>query len=321
MPPRSRYALKAGGIIYGGERGARTARQEYMQMASKAGRTSAISQARFRARPYEAPFVMGGGGAAAGIAGARVDNNKGKLGATNFIRQMKALVEAKHRDATDVTRATGAQAATTISCLTSSTDFATAASGTGLLDMDGDSAQINSVHITQSLYNVGIENVNPINDGASECFVRTILVWFFKPLLVASAAGTLPPITEVLVADLLPSLVVPDTQNAGRFTVLYDKTDRLGTNTLSVAASGSNPRINGVNTIHRDFIVKINKQIKFKANSQSGVAAAQQGGHYDSDVPGGQTDRGLLVMYTQVEGTGFAGALNVSNITRLNYTG
>jgi len=157
--------------------------------------------------------------------------------ANAFLRQVKALVAGKKKDAADVVRSTVNQTATTISCLTSSTDFATAASGTGLLDMDGDSALINTVRILQRIQLTCIEDLTPV--GLSDAQYRTIIVWFYKPLLVASAAGTLPPITEVLVSDNLISLVVQDTANAGRFKILYDQTDKLGTNTVAVAASGA----------------------------------------------------------------------------------
>lgn len=231
-----------------------------------------------------------------------------------FARQLRALVSGKKKDATDVTRNTAGQAATTISCLTSSTAFATAASGTGLLDMDGDSALINSVHISQRLQNTTAEDLDPT--GSTDLMVRTMIVWFKKPLLVASAAGTLPPVTEVLVADDLFSLVVPSTQNAGRFIVIYDKVDNLGQNSVAAAATGAYPRIGGTrNLVRRDFFVPVGKNCHFKSPGVSGTPS----GHYDSDVSPGQVDTGLLVLYTLVySGNGTCG---VQNITRVNYTG
>lgn len=232
-----------------------------------------------------------------------------------FLKQVKALVAGKRKDATDVNRDTADQSSTTISCLTSSTDFATAASGTGLLDMDGDQALINGLTLNQSLALTCLEDLTPV--GLGSAFVRTLIVYFKKPLLVASAAGTLPPITEVLVADSVASLFVPDTQNAGRFVVIYDKTDNLGTNTVSAAASGANPRVNGTNALIRRIYVKIDKNCHFKVAGVSGTPS----GHYDSDVQPGQVDAGLLIMYTQVTNGATAGTITVLNRTRLNYTG
>jgi len=268
---------------------------------------SANSRALFKARYMaNAPmdYVMGnprGGAAARG---------------NTLMRKVRALVHGKSKDAADVTRQTAAIAATTIACLTSTTDFATAASGTGLLDMDGDSALINHVRIQQRLDNLGVVNLDPTGDGA-DVLIRTLIVWFKKPLLVASAAGTLPPITEVLVTDDTSSLPVPDTQNAGRFSILYDKTDNVGVNSVAVAATGAYPRINGKNTVTRDFTVKINKSCHFRTAGVSGAPS----GHYDSDVTQGQIDNGLLIMYTLHRNSTTNGAVTVTNFTRLNYTG
>jgi len=229
-------------------------------------------------------------------------------------RQIKALVHGKTKDAADVARNTADHLATTSSCLTSSTDFSTAASGTGLLDMDGDEALINHITVSQTFDLQNEVLLDPTSTGVE--VVRTLIVWFYKPLLVASAAGTLPPITEVLVTDNHASLYVPDTQNSGRFQVLYDKTDILGNNTVTVAATGSNPRLNGKIAVRRIFKVPVNKRCHFRSAGVSGTPS----GHYDSDVSNGQIDRGLLVMYT-ISADQSNGRLLVANSTRLNYTG
>lgn len=246
-----------------------------------------------------------------------IDNARGKAGSRApgaFVRQLKALVAGKRKDATDVTRATAAHLnQTTSSCLTSSDAFATAASGTGLLDMDGDEALINTVTISHVVINPGALQLDPTSE--SEQLLRTLIVWYYKPLLVASAAGTLPPVTEVLVTAEIDSLVVPDTQNSGRFTVLYDKIENYGTNTFTVAATGANPRVNGVNERQKIYTVKVNKSCHFRVAGVSGAPS----GHYDSDVAAGQIDRGLLVMYNITVGN--TELLYVQHKTRLNYTG
>lgn len=233
-----------------------------------------------------------------------------------FVRQLKALVAGKKKDATDVARDTAAQSATTVSCLSSTTNFATAASGTGLFDMDGDEALINFVRIKQRISVACLEDTTPVALPGG-MMMRTLVVYFKKPLLVASAAGTLPPITEVLVTDSAHALTVPDTQNSGRFNILYDKCDILGTNTVGAAAAGANPRINGVTLIEREFIVKVDKKSHFKVAGVSGTAS----GHYDSDVGPGQVDAGLLIMYCIPFQGDTNGTINHDITTRLNYTG
>lgn len=230
--------------------------------------------------------------------------------------QVRALIAAKKRDAADVTRSTASLTATTISCLTSSTDFATAASGTGLLDMDGDECQINSVRMKGRLDIPAVLDLDPAGDF--DAVVRKLVVWFNKPLLVASAAGTLPPITEVLVADTIESLPVTDAANGGRFVILSDRKWNLGNNTYQAVTAVGHARVSGKNNQFYDYTVNVNKRIKFVAPSVPG-AAAGSGGHYDSDVNNGRVDRGLLVCYTQVSNN--AQTVVDTMVTRLNYTG
>lgn len=233
-----------------------------------------------------------------------------------FVRQLRALVAGKKKDAADVARDTAAQAATTVSCLTSTTNFATAASGTGLIDMDGDEALLNKVTFRQRISVEALLDATPVALPGG-MMIRTLVVYFKKPLLVASAAGTLPPITEVLVSDTAHSLVVPDTQNAGRFVILYDKTDVLGNNTVGTAAGGLDPRVNGATLIQREFDVKVERKCHFRSAGVSGTPS----GHYDSDVSPGQVDAGLLILYTIPFQGGTTGTINHDITTRLNYTG
>jgi len=210
----------------------------------------------------------------------------------------------------------GPAGATTISCLSSSTAFATAASGTGLLDMDGDECLVNSVKIRGQFFNTAVLDLDTA--GNTDSIVRKIVVWFNKPLLVASAAGTLPPVTEVLISDAPSSLFVTSASNGGRFTVLSDKTWTLGQNTFQSAIAAGGAVTNGRNNIIYDYTVKVNKSVKFKAPAVSGGGA----GHYDSDVASGQIDRGVLVMYTLYSTAAASGAALTDNSnTRLNFTG
>lgn len=230
-------------------------------------------------------------------------------------QQVRALIASKKRDAADVTRTTASLTTTVASCLTSSTADSTAASGTGLLDMDGDECLINNVRMKGSLTNVATLDLDPAGDF--DASVRKLVVWFKKPLLVASAAGTLPPITEVLVADTITSLPVTDSANGGRFIILSDKKWNLGTNTYQAVTAVGHARVQGRSQQYYDYFVKVNKRCKFAAPSQSGSNA---GGHYDSDVTAGRIDAGLLVCYTQVQ-VGVVSSITDVAYTRLNYTG
>lgn len=260
-------------------------------------------------RPRKVTFKLGG---------RPIRSFRMKRKGRSLLRQVKALVASKKREAADVARTTAAQAATTIACLTSSTDFATAASGTGLLNMDGDECMINHVRIKGTIANTTIVDADPT--GNTESIMRKLLVWFNKPLLVSSAAGTLPPITEVLIADTIQSLFVTQAANGGRFVVLSDKKWNLGSNTVQAATALGSSSVNGKTRHYYDYKVKVGRMCKFVGPSVSGVAVGDTGGHYDN-TPGGQVDKGLLVLYTQVA-LGVAGAvLNDTSSTRLNYTG
>lgn len=230
-------------------------------------------------------------------------------------KQVRALIASKRKEAADVTRTNLAFTTTLLSCLTSSTDFATAASGTGLLDCDADEVLINTVRIKGRVENRAVLDLDPVGD--TDLTVRKLVVWFNKPLLVASAAGTLPPITEVLVTDAIESMFVTAAANGGRFVVLSDKKWNLGNNTYQAVTAVGHARVSGRNTQFYDYVVKVGKKVKFVTPSLSGTNA---GGHYDSDVTAGRIDRGLLVMYTMFQSVGAAIAADTST-TRLNYTG
>jgi len=236
-------------------------------------------------------------------------------GQISLNRQVRALIAAKKRDAADISRVSAPLTATTLSCLTSSTDFSTAASGTGILDADGDECMINNVRISGRLTNNAALDLDPL--GNFDTIIRKIVVWFYKPLTVASAAGTLPPITEVLVSDTVSSLPVSDATNGGRFKILSDRKWNLGTNTYQAITAVGHAAVNGKTNQSFDYFVKVNKKVKYVSPAQSGTAA---GGHYDSDVNAGRVSGGLLVLYTVYSKPNSAD-VDDSTITRLNYTG
>jgi len=234
-------------------------------------------------------------------------------GSISLQRQVRALVAAKRRDAADVSRS-ATVTTTRISCLTSSTDFALAPSSSGLLDMDGDECLLNNVRIKGGFALLGALQLDQAN--VSDSMTRVLVVWFNKPLLVADASGTLPPITEVLQSDSMVSLPVTNAANGGRFVVLSDRYWNHGINLHQAATAVGYVRDQGKSRIMFDYTVKIDKRVKFVTPSASG--ASTSGGHYDSDITAGRIDKGLLVMYMQHVGTQ---APVLTMTTRLNYTG
>lgn len=229
-------------------------------------------------------------------------------------KQIRSLVASKKRDAADQERDVAVAGTTEIRCLTSSSAAGVAASGSGILDMDGDECLINKVRIKGEFTNLATLDLDPSNN--KDGLIRQMVVWFNKPLLVASAAGTLPPITEVLTDDLIDALPISDAVNGGRFKILSNKVWNMGTNTFQANTAVGHARCSGRTHQQVDYTVKVGRVCKFAKPSRSGTLLA---GHYDSDVSDGRIATGLLVMYTQ---SSPGGNTLVGNLfTRLNYTG
>jgi len=234
----------------------------------------------------------------------------------SFNKQLRALIAGKKKDAQDVSRDRTGVSTTASACLTVSDTFSTGVATAGIIAADADSVLINNVRLKGFHENPATEDIN--NLGHRDTFVRHLLVWFYKPKLVASSAGTLPPITEVLVSDDLHSLPVVAQQNAGRFVVLSDRTWNLGVNTFT-NVSGTGVVVNtGRSKQYFDYTVKVGKTCHFVQNADSD---GPLGGHYDSDVEPGQVSRGLLVLYSQVASGATVAVVNTVMDTRLNYTG
>jgi len=231
-------------------------------------------------------------------------------------KQVKALVAGNTKDTATVARNRTAYTTTQSTCLTSITGLSgTAAATTGQLECDGDQALINSVQFKGYHALPAQLDLNQ-TDNYDTC-VRHLLVWFYKPLLVASAAGTLPPITEVLETDSIHSMFINKAANGGRFLVISDKKWNLGTNTFQATTAAGFAVNNAPSRVYFDFTADVGKTIKFVSQPN----ATDPGGHYDSDTEAGRVSRGLLVLYQQVD-RGFTGAVvNTVMNTRLNYTG
>lgn len=232
-------------------------------------------------------------------------------------KQIRALIAAKKRDAADVSLDRSAFSTTASGCLTANGGMSGAAAyNQGILACDADEVLLNSVRLKGYHELPALLDVNP--DGNRDSYVRLLLVWFYKPLLVASPGGTLPPITEVLVTDELHALPVTSAANGGRFVVLSDRMWNLGTNTYQSTTAVGSAINTGKSKQYFDYTVKVGKTVKYKdASTPTGAI----GGHYSTTITGGQVDRGLLVLYSQV----FIGATNAQVNTvmdsRLNYTG
>lgn len=232
-------------------------------------------------------------------------------------KQVRALIAAKKKDAQDVTRDRTGVTTTASTCLTAAEAFVGTANS-GILAADADEILVNSVRLKGYHEILAALDVN--TDGNRDTFVRHLIVWFYKPLLVASAGGTLPPITEVLISDELHSLPVTAAANGGRFVVLSDKMWNLGTNTYQAITAAGSAINTGKSKQYFDYTVKVGKTVKCVAPSLAGTAA-NQAGHYDLDSAAGQVDRGLLVLYSQVYVGASTTVVNTVLDTRANYTG
>jgi len=235
--------------------------------------------------------------------------------------QVRRLIQAKKKDAADVTRYTANTFVTTLMCATSSTANATAADTTGLVVADSDRASINHLDCR------GVFTLDPIASTTAqsltvkgEAEVRLIWVWYYKPSTQSSAAGTLPPITDFLVSDDINAMYIQDAANSGRFQVLSDRRWNVG-RALQLSDSSLGQSGRGPINAAFNYRVKVNKVQSYKAVADN----TNKGGHYDSDTGAGQVTKGLMVGYLigskglGVAGTD-AGILRATLITRLNYT-
>lgn len=233
-------------------------------------------------------------------------------------KRVKGLLDAKTRDATDISYANAALTlGTLVQCLTSSSN-STMAYGTGLLQTDADEVLINSVRIRGVLYNPARVVADPTGNVSSQ--VRRIVVWFNKPLNNANNGGTnFPGLLEVLAVSSIEAMPVQRNNNAGRFTILSDRIWDLGVNTFQSTAAAGHARVTGKTVQFYDYTVKVGRKCSFKTPSSPGAAA---GGHYDLSQSAGQITTGLLIMYT-LYAPGSGGVTTIHDIfsRRLNFTG
>lgn len=263
-------------------------------------------------------------GALSGLSAAAKHRAKARPMAPSLQRQVKALVEGKRRQTPLVTRSDALVDSTQSYCLYSGTPSANATASTAQLVGDSDTALINSASIKGYIRNEAKVALNTDAAGSYDPRVRLIFVWFYKPILPPDANGLLPPITEVLTSDSVDAPYVEDTYKAGRFTILSDKTFRLGQNCVLYNAGASGlSRVGGAlpTIVDLDYTVQIGKKCNFVDAANS--SAANPGGHYQSTVTNGRIDKGLLVMYSMADpaqGVGDVNDLVFSAQTRVDYT-
>jgi hypothetical protein len=251
--------------------------------------------------------------AAANLAAAKI-----RLAATNQRSQPKAkklnaLLKGHTKDAIDVNRqqVMSDAGASYKACLTSSTNWLSAATGTGLLHSNTDTVFINSVRIKGF--------VETVQSGAyqPDCQrLRQLVVWFSKPRTGPVSGGNCPGITDVLTSNTIDAMPKTSTANAGSFTILSDRTMFLGRQHLKTTADHGDQHDNT-----GPQLVSIDQTVQVKRNLQYRVAATSviNGGHYDN-VPGaepGRIEKGLLMLYI-INGRGQLCEYDVT--TRLNYT-
>jgi len=201
-----------------------------------------------------------------------------------------------------------------IRCLTSTGSGGFAGWSTGVLETSNDSCEIKHVVIR------GYDEIAPLVTGAPMASklnyaVRRLVVWYYKPPEPADVGGTLPVITACLNSSGIYPLPIIDAENAGRFSILSDKTWHLGCNMYN----GTDLIQNGKARNDFEYKVIVNKTCHFK-NPPANIAGTDYyAGHYDSTQDAGQLTRGVLMLYTIVEGT--AGTYTANTDSVLTYVG
>jgi hypothetical protein len=250
-------------------------------------------------------------------AAASLSAAKLRLAATNQRQQPKAkklnaLLKGHTKDANDIARqqtmSTGG--APYRACLTSSTDWANAATGTGLIHSNSDTVFINSVRIKGFC-----ETVQAAANSPDCQRLRQLVVWFTKPQTGPVSGGSLPNLYDVLVTNDIDAMPQTATQNAGSFTILSDRMIYLGRQHKIVTSSVNEHDNTGPQLVTIDQTVQVKRNLQYRVAATSAI----NGGHYDN-VPGaepGRVEKGLLMLFI-VNGRGQQCEYDVT--TRLNYT-
>lgn len=249
---------------------------------------------------------------------------------TKLDKQLRTLLAGKTRDAVDVYNNFALETdGNWASCLTSTTQTESAAVATGVVIADTDTAMINHVHTKGYIHSEAIQITPTMLTQAlyvTNPRVRTLYVWYNHMDTAPVPGGTLPSVLEVLKTATVNSHFVPDTQNSGKFTVLFDKVYTLHRNwILSGAGAGDSASApTGTYIVNVDDVIKIGKRQHY-ASSAGTVLNTNAGGHYDSTGASGRVTSGLLIRYMILdagEGNGLFKAIRIGGqlTDRLNYT-
>jgi hypothetical protein len=236
------------------------------------------------------------------------------------LKKIKSLEEGHTKDAVVIRRPRicGYGSGTRVCCLTSSDIWTTSSLNSGLCVGVADAVRINHVEVKGRVYLLG-DNVSRPLIGQQQC--RILTVWFYKTLFRPVAGGQLPPVSEVLDMNTTPTgtldylaMIQTQQQNAGRFTVLSDKTHLLGRRPTGSTIDGFQ-EATGVDEVLLEYKIPVNKMMSIKVAAQG---FPPHGGHFDADLDVGQVNRGLLVTYVMSEENAQYYELDIQ--TRLNYT-
>jgi hypothetical protein len=245
---------------------------------------------------------------------------KSSVVTTAVLKKLKTIEEGHTKDATVIRRPRicGSGSGTRVHCLTSSDIWATASLNSGLCVGVADAARINHVEVKGKIYLLGDNVARPLV-GQQQC--RILTVWFYKTLFLPVAGGELPPVSEVLDLNTTPTgtlhhlaMIQTQQQNAGRFTVLSDKTYLLGRRPTGSTVDGFQ-EATGVDEVLIEYKIPVNKTMSIKIPAQG---FPPHGGHFDAALDVGQVNRGLLVTYVMCNE--LAQYFEVDMSTRLNYT-
>jgi len=182
------------------------------------------------------------------------------------------------------------------------------ASASGQVVTDEDSALIDAFHYKGTYIANWTQPDGTVPGPAGIGWtIRHLYVWWNRPIEVASAAGTLPSLGNVL-QEISPGVYGPNCHFLAknvtdkRFTILADYTHYFD-------------NVRGPVVKHFDDYVKINKIQKY----MQPATEALPGGHYDSDQLAGQVSTGLPVLYIVVTENGAASA--TGDLTALSCKG
>lgn len=229
------------------------------------------------------------------------------------MKRVRDLVRSHTKDTVNVARNQDlVSLGTYSSCLTSGQSFDSAPELSGLLSLSSDVCLVNRIQFRGRLLLHSDLMTSSADRFSTQ--VRKLLVWFHKPLMVASDSGTLPPITEVLVSDTIQSQFFTEAANAGRYEVLYDRVFDLGENSYDAAG---NVRLVGQNVQYYDVDVPVGLPINFVLPP----TIDNLGGHYGALSAAGRVSSGLCVLYTQVLTCDPSVEIYDYCTTRINYTG